>query len=99
MERRETSETRTFWGRVFAALSRLLAFLIFAGAHWGVTRLLKLLFPPSMARVVDLVEVVTSIFFVLVYLYLGWEMLTCFFPFLKRKAYAVINGSEQKSES
>jgi len=81
----EKSELRLFWEKVWHALHRLVALGIFLGVHYLLNLLLGVAFPPELGRLVTLVKYVIGVFFLLVYIYLGWDMVTVFVPFLKRK--------------
>jgi hypothetical protein len=96
-ERRTFSESRVFWGKVWTGLQRLFALALFVSAHWCVGRMFRLVFPPSMGRVLDFVEIVTSLFFSLIYVYLAWEVLAAFFPWLKRSANVNTDRSREEA--
>jgi hypothetical protein len=96
-ERRTFSESRTFWGKVWMGLQRLFALVLFVSAHWVVSRMFRLVFPASLGRVLDFVEIVTSLFFSLIYVYLAWEVLGSFFPSLKRSANANVDHARKEA--
>jgi len=73
-----------FWQRVWSALQPLIALVIFAIAHWIVNHVLKWILPPNLEWAFPFVEDVFYVFFFLVYVYLGWEMVTVFIPWLRR---------------
>jgi hypothetical protein len=97
-ERRTFSESRAFWGKVWMGLQRLFALVLFVPAHWLVGRIFRLVFPASLGVVLDFVEIVTSLFFSLIYVYLAWEVLAAFFPWLKRRASANIDRVREEAE-
>jgi hypothetical protein len=97
-ERRAFSETREFWGKVWRGLQRIFALILLVAAHWLVSRLFRLVFPPSLSKVLDFVEIVISLFFALIYVYLGWEVLAAFLPALKRRASANVDRTEEAGD-
>jgi hypothetical protein len=98
-ERRIPSETREFWGKVWVGMQRLFAFVLFVPAHWLVGQMLRWVFPAPMAVILNFMEIVVSLFFALIYVYLAWEMLAAFFPFLKKSIHANVNRpSEEKGD-
>lgn len=99
MERRRSNETRGFWNQVWSGLGRLLALVLFIIGHFLVSRLLKAVFPPEMADVVAFAEVLVSLLFLLVYVYLTWEMMTCFFPSWKRRAIDDVDNQAREEEA
>jgi len=78
------SEIREFWIKVVAALSRLAALALFLLVHYVMNRVLVLVFPPNMTRMFDLARDAISVVFLLIYVYLCWDMATVFIPRLKR---------------
>ena len=97
-ERRKASEVRTLWGKVWLALNNLLALAVIVGAHWLFGHLLHFAFPPALKSVIDVVDVIVSSFFALIYVYLGWEILAAFLPFLKRRAYGNASSATQQAD-
>jgi hypothetical protein len=81
------SEINQFWMRVFGALQRFLAFVIFSGIHYISRKLLFWSTPEGWARPYQLAEGVTWCIFVALYAYLGWDMLTVFMPRLRGKEW------------
>lgn len=81
----DSSPKDGFWQNVWAAFQRLIALVLFAGAHGVVNRVLKWVTPPHMEKAFPFVEDVLWVFFVLVYANLCWEMVTIFIPWLKPK--------------
>jgi hypothetical protein len=60
--------------------------VIFGVAHRLVSKFLDFIVPPHMNGVLSFTESVTFVMFLLLYLFLGWEMLMIFFgPVLMRR--------------
>jgi hypothetical protein len=78
------SEIGAFWIKVLGALSRLVALTIFLLAHYGLNQALRLVFPSQMTSMLALAEDAVGITFILIYVYLSWDLLTVFIPKLKR---------------
>ena len=66
----------------------MVALLLFAGFHYAINWILRHVFPPVLAKALAFVEAVVGVFFLMVYVFLGWEMLTVFLPWLKRRPKA-----------
>jgi len=99
IEHARSSDIRVFWQRVWAALSRLLALLIFIGAHWVLNRALAYVVPPNLSGTLVFAQDVIYVFFLMVYAYLAWDMLTVFVPRLKRPFYPGQESKLKQSES
>jgi len=72
-----------FWKRVVSAIYRLIALAIFVFLHYGLTRLLAFAGPPGLGGALEFTEAAIYVIFLLVYVYLAWDMLTVFLPQLK----------------
>jgi hypothetical protein len=72
-----------FWGRVFSAVQRAIALGIFILVHYGLNRALAFVVPPNMVGALLFAQDVIFVIFILVYVYLAWEILTAFLPRLK----------------
>ncbi|OFW36130.1 MAG: hypothetical protein A3J28_02010 [Acidobacteria bacterium RIFCSPLOWO2_12_FULL_60_22] len=83
-ESRWASAGRFGW-RFFEALLRVLAFAFFAGIHEGINAILIWATPEGLTGARDFVIAVNFCVFLLVYAYLGWDMITVFIPRLKGK--------------
>jgi hypothetical protein len=83
----QASRDAEFLRRVGSGLLRLLALLLFIGAHWVVSRALVWSVPSNLGGGMVFVSDIVFGFFVLIYAYLGWEMLAVFVPWLRRSEY------------
>ncbi len=81
-----------------AAISRLVALAIFLLAHYGLDRALQLLYPPNMTHMFEIAQIATSISFLLIYVYLCWDMVTVFIPRLKRPYLARSRATNEEIE-
>jgi hypothetical protein len=79
------SDIREFWNRVWEALQRVAAFFVFAGAHWLIRAVTVLSTPADWPEARLLVEATGWGIFMILYLYLGWDMLAVFMPRLRGK--------------
>jgi len=86
-------ETRGFWRRVGIAFQRIVALFLFLGVHYLLTLVIKLVFPPMLQKMVELAEGFVSAFFLLIYIYLAWDVLVVFVPRLGR-----FGGKEKSNE-
>lgn len=99
MDHERKSDIQTFWQRVWAALSRLLALLIFIVAHWVLNRALAYVVPSNLSGSLIFAQDVIYVFFLMVYGYLAWDMLTVFVPRLRRPFYSGQSAKLKESES
>jgi hypothetical protein len=84
MSATELRRIHAFWLKVLEALSRLVALGIFGSAHYLLDQGLRMVFDPRMTKMVVFARDVVSVLFLLVYIYLCWDMVTVFMPFLER---------------
>ena len=85
-----------FWGKVLSALSRLVALAFFMGLHWVIKKAISWQFPSNMTGVVGFAEVVIAILFLLVDLYLAWDMVVVFIPRLGRPGFGMRRSEKSK---
>jgi hypothetical protein len=79
----ENSDLRAFWGKVWAALCRLIALGIFLTVHFILNRAFAFVIPPNLISSLVFAEDVIFVIFILIYTYLAWDMLTIFLPRLR----------------
>jgi hypothetical protein len=84
MRREEKRELFTLCRKVGLALLRLVFLATFMGAHYFLNKALLLVMPPNMIRFAEVAQTVIAIMFLLIYLYLAWDMVTVFMPWLSR---------------
>jgi hypothetical protein len=84
METVDKHEVRTLCRKVGLALLRLLALGVFMVAHYFVNKALLLVIPSNMTRFLEVAQAVIAIMFLFIYLYLAWDMVTVFMPWLSR---------------
>ena len=77
------SELRDFWWRVLSALSRLAALGMFMAVHFLLNHGFEFIVPSDMAASLRFIQDIVYVVFVLVYVYLAFDMLTVFVPRLK----------------
>ena len=85
--RMEIETSAVFWLKVRNAFERLAALILFAGGDKGLMWVLERTVFEGMEK--PLHQLVSSgghVAFGAIYVYLLWDMLAVFFPFLKRKA-------------
>lgn len=90
-------EDALFWPKVWEALKRLIALMIFLAAHFVLNKAFAFVVPINMTGALVLTQDVIFVIFLLVYAYLGWDMVCVFIPWLRREAYPV--GQESARES
>jgi len=71
-------KSKRFWGRVWLAVQRVLALIFLCLVHYGLTRVLKWVIPPSFEGLEMLGEAIVSVCFVLIYIRLAIEMVVVF---------------------
>jgi hypothetical protein len=71
-------KSRRFWGRVWLAVQRVLALILLSLVHYGLTRVLRWVIPPSIEGLEMLGEAIVSVCFVLIYIRLAIEMVVVF---------------------
>ena len=76
-------ESREFWLRVWQAIQRIPALMVFAGAHYLLNWVLKLVTPSRLGEALILAQAMVFIFFLLVYFKIGWDMVKVFVPSLE----------------
>lgn len=84
MSETELRRIRAFWIKALDALSRLVALGIFGTAHYLLDKGLQKVFDPSMTKMLTFARDVVSVLFLLIYIYLCWDMVIVFIPFLER---------------
>ena len=88
---------RAFLSRVLDALLRIGALLVVGFAHWVLEQGLKLIIPVNLGHAaLMLMEDISFGFFALIYVYLLWDMLKIFIPWLQPKRYP---GTENADEA
>ena len=85
---------RAFFRRVWDALLRVGALVLFGFIHYWMEKAIPLLVPRAWNGVSEYVEEISFLFFLAIYLYLLWDMLKVFVPWLQAKPYP-----ESKSEN
>jgi hypothetical protein len=78
------TELQGFWGRVLAAVSRLVALGLFIGIHYLLNTALFYAVPSNMTGALSFAQDVIYVIFLLLYLYLAIDMFRVFIPALKR---------------
>jgi hypothetical protein len=78
---------RAFLSRVGNALLRIIALAVVGAAHWALEKGLTYVIPENFKSEATLIEDVSFLFFLLIYLYLLWDMLKVFIPWLQSKPY------------
>ena len=76
-----------FLFRVWNALLRIFALATIGAAHWGIEQGLSRILPDNFKPAKLLIEDVSFLFFLAIYLYLLWDMLKVFIPWLQAKPY------------
>jgi hypothetical protein len=74
-----------FWQKVWSAIQRAIALIVFKGVHLLLDYVLNWNTPPDMVPIARFMDDALWIVFNLVYVYLCWEMLAVFIPWLRRK--------------
>jgi hypothetical protein len=70
--------------KVGLALLRLACLALFMLVHHYLNAALSLVIPSNMTEYLEVAQTVIGILFLLVYVYLTWDMVTVFMPWLKR---------------
>lgn len=80
-------EIKALWGKVWLAINRAIALGIFILVHFGLNKAIKAVVPntPTLAKGEILLESILFVFFALIYVRLGWDMLRVFFPILREE--------------
>jgi hypothetical protein len=76
-----------FLRRCLSALLRVMALGLFMGTHYLLNRALQYVVPKNLPGSTVWVEDCMYLVFLLIYLFLGWELLVVFKPSLKRFEY------------
>lgn len=95
----EQSGDAAFWRRVLSAMYRLIALALFRALHYLVERALAFDVPPNMTSALAFAQAVIYVLFLLVYVYLAWDMLAVFVPRLKVAFNAESKILEHDNES
>lgn len=90
----ETSKDRVFIRSVGSALLRLVALVLFLVVHYYLNKALVFFCPANLTGTVIFVESVIFVFFALIYVYLAWDMVTVFVPWLRRAEGAKVVEQE-----
>jgi hypothetical protein len=88
------SEAPSFWSQVWQALQRAIALAIFMVVHWALNKGLERIVPGRLGWALELAQSVVFVFFLMIYVYLSWDMLTMFVPRLRSRAEAKILAEE-----
>jgi hypothetical protein len=72
----------------------LVVLAIFIGVHFLLNKLLAFVMPAEMQKMKLLMEDILWICFALIYVYLAWETLAAFIPWLRRGEYRGQPGSQ-----
>jgi hypothetical protein len=99
MGTKEKSELRLLCRKVGLALLRLAFLAVFMGAHYLLNKALLLVMPSNMMRFVEVAQSVIAIMFLLIYLYLAWDMVTVFMPWLSRPDQQIQLEASQAGKS
>ncbi len=87
---------RAFVSRVGDALLRTLALVIFGVVHWLLEKGIRFVVPSNLDRASILLEDVSFVFFALIYVYLLWDMLKVFIPWINVKLALARSRGESK---
>jgi hypothetical protein len=95
---RHVSSNRVFWAQVWSALQRLFALAIFLAAHAALNRALAYTAPPDQIGALAFVQSALFVFFLMIYVYLTWEMVSVFVPRVKRSSVDLREQNESRAE-
>ena len=73
-------DIRSFYLKVWIAAQRLVAFLLFAAFHRLLSLVTAYVIPAGFAEGLKFAQAVIGVMFILIYLYLAWDMLSVFLP-------------------
>jgi hypothetical protein len=89
----QLQELRYFVGKCILALARIAALAIFAGVHWGSSRILHLVIPEDWTRVRIAADAIFAVAFLVIYLDQLWDMVAVFIPRM-RGLHQAVAGSD-----
>ena len=76
-----------FWNKIVSALQRWVVLFLLMGVHWLLDRGLTLTIPVSLGSLLTLAKGIFWVFFLALYVMVGWSMVAVFIPLMREREH------------